>query len=158
MKASAKLEEKMNGRGLEFSLKTVTFRQVQKAIKSMKNKTSSGIDFVSPRIIKLAMDVITVPLTWVINNSILSGEFPNSWKIAKVIPIFKNKGSRTDKTMYRPVSNLKSVSKVVELLVNKQLLNFFETNKLFPDSQHGNMVLEEREAPSQLWLICMKNG
>ena len=137
VKASAKLEEKMNGRGLEFSLKTVTFRQVQKAIKSMKNKTSSGIDFVSPRIIKLAMDVITVPLTWVINNSILSGEFPNSWKIAKVIPIFKNKGSRTDKTMYRPVSNLKSVSKVVELLVNKQVLNFFETNKLFPDSQHG---------------------
>ena len=97
MKASAKLEENMNGRGLEFSLKTVTFRQVQKAIKSMKNKTSSGIDFVSPKVVKIATEVLTDPLTWVINSSILSGEFPTSWKIAKVIPIFKNKGQKQTK-------------------------------------------------------------
>ena len=137
VEATEKLQDKMREKNLKFSLKTVTFAQVQKAIKSMKNKTSSGIDFVSPKIVKIAMEVITTPLTWVINNSILDGEFPNSWKIAKVIPIFKNKGSKTDKTMYRPVSNLKSVTKVIELLVNKQVLNFFESHKLFPESQHG---------------------
>ena len=134
---TAKLGKKMEGRNLSFSLRTVTPAQVKKAIKSMKNKTSSGIDFVSPKVVKIATEVLTDPLTWVINSSILSGEFPTSWKIAKVIPIFKNKGSKTDKANYRPVSNLKSVTKVIEMVVNKQVLNFFESNKLFPDSQHG---------------------
>ena len=39
--------------------------------------------------------------------------------------------------MYRPVSNLISVSKVIELIVNKKVLNYFESNNLFPNSQHG---------------------
>ena len=137
MRATDKLKEKMKNRNLKFSLKTVTLAQVRKAIKSLKNKTSSGIDFVSPKIVKTAIEVITTPLTWVINSSLLSGEYPSSWKIAKVIPIFKNKGSKLDKSNYRPVSNLKSVSKVIELIVNKQVLDFFESNKLFPESQHG---------------------
>ena len=103
----------------------------------MKNKTSSGIDFISPRVVKMAADVILIPLMYVINTSISSGTFPNSWKEAKIIPIYKNKGSKLDKKMYRPVSNLRSVSKVIELLVNKQLLNFLESNRLLPQTQHG---------------------
>ena len=89
------------------------------------------------KILKLASDAIAIPLTYIINNSISDVEFPDSWKIAKVIPIFKKKGLPSDKVNYRPVSNLKSVSKVIEIIVNKQILNFFETNNLLPESQHG---------------------
>ena len=132
-----KLEEEMKESKLRFTLKTVSAEQVKKAINKMKNKTSSGIDFISPRVVKMAADVILIPLMYVINTSISSGTFPNSWKEAKVIPIYKNKGSKLDKKMYRPVSNLRSVSKVIELLVNKQLLNFLESNRLLPQTQHG---------------------
>ena len=132
-----RLKKKMESRNLRFSLRQVTIEQVKKAIKSMKNKTSSGIDFISPKIVKLASDAIAIPLTYIINNSISDGEFPDSWKIAKVIPIFKKKGLPSDKVNYRPVSNLKSVSKVIEIIVNKQILNFFEANNLLPESQHG---------------------
>ena len=45
--------------------------------------------------------------------------------------------TRSEKEFYRPVSLLKATSKVVEKLVNQKLLNFFESNKLFPASQHG---------------------
>ena len=127
----------MRGSRLQFTLKTVSIEQVKKAINSLKNKTSSGIDFVSPRVVKMAADVICVPLAYIINSSISSGVFPNSWKIAKVIPIYKCKGSRMDKKMYRPVSNLRSVSKVIELIANRQFLDYFESNNLFPSSQHG---------------------
>ena len=136
-KAKDRLEEKMESRKLRFSLRQVTIEQVKKAIRSMKNKTSSGIDFISPKIVKSVSDEIANPLTYIINNSISEGEFPDSWKIAKVIPIFKKKGLPSDKVNYRPVSNLKSVSKVIEILVNKQVLNFFEANNLLPESQHG---------------------
>ena len=35
------------------------------------------------------------------------------------------------------MSNLKAISKVIEDIVNKRVLNFFEKNNLFPQSQHG---------------------
>ena len=135
--ATDRLQRKLASKNLKFKLKKVTIEQVKKAIKSMKNKTSSGIDFISPKIVKASSEMIAIPLTYIINNSIHEGLFPDPWKIAKVIPIFKKKGSPLEKENYRPVSNLKSVSKVIELIVNKQVLNFFEANNLLPESQHG---------------------
>ena len=106
----------------------MTESQVRKAIMSVKSKSSSGVDFISTQVLKMAVDVITLPLTWIINNSLESGIFPTCWKISKCIPLFKNKGKRSDKTKYRPVSLLKAVSKVIEKIVNKQVLNYMETN------------------------------
>ena len=51
--------------------------------------------------------------------------------------IWKKKKSRLDKVNYRPVSNLKAASKVLEIIVNQQVLRFFEINNLLPSSQHG---------------------
>ena len=132
-----RLKESLEGRGLKFGLRQVTEKQIEKAIKSLKNKSSSGTDFVSPKVIKMAVDILKIPLWYIVNTSIVEGEFPASWKLAKVTPIFKNKGSRKDKKNYRPVSNLKSASKVLELIVNQQVLRYFETNNLFPRSQFG---------------------
>ena len=88
---TSKLKEKLKGRNLNFQFKLVTESQVRKAIMSVKSKTSSGVDFVSTQVLKMAVDVITLPLTWIINNSLESGIFPTCWKIAKCIPLFKNK-------------------------------------------------------------------
>ena len=102
-----------------------------------KNKSSSGVDFISPKVLKMAVDVIKVPLTAIINSSITQGEFPECWKWAKIIPVFKKKGSRLDKTNYRPVSLLKSASKVLEVIVNQQILKYAESAGILPKSQHG---------------------
>ena len=134
---TSRLKKKLQGKNLHFSLSHVTEDEVRKAIRRLKPKKSSGLDFVPPTIIKLAIDVITTPLTWVINSSLSSGEFPSCWKSAKVSPIYKNKGSKYSKEYYRPVSNLKSISKVIEDIVNRRVLNYFEKNALFPQSQHG---------------------
>ena len=134
---TSRLKKKLQGKNLHFSLSQVTEDEVRKAIRRLKPKKSSGLDFVPPTIIKLAIDVITTPLTWVINLSLSSGEFPSCWKSAKVSPIYKNKGSKYSKEYYRPVSNLKSISKVIEDIVNRRVLNYFEKNALFPQSQHG---------------------
>ena len=132
-----KLEDSLKGKNLNFGLKKVTEKQVEKAIKSMKNKTSSGIDFISPKIIKMAVHELKGPLCIIINASISEGQFPNSWKTGKITPIWKKKGARTDKEMYRPVSLLKSASKVLEIVINQQVLRYFEENHLLPKSQHG---------------------
>lgn len=94
---------------------------VGKVILSLKDKNSSGIDSISPKILKSTVGVITSPLTHVLVSSIAEGSFTESWKIGKVIPVFKNKGSKEDKTMCRPDSNSKIVSKVIEMIVNHQV-------------------------------------
>ena len=99
--------------------------------------------------------MIAIPLTYIINNSISEGEFPDPWKIAKVIPIFKKKGLATEKQNYRPVSNLKSVSKVIEILINKQVLNFLRPTTCY---LKVNMVSEGKGALSQRLPPCMNFG
>ena len=88
---ASKLKEKYKDKNLNFSLKEVTEGQVRKAIRCLKPKISSGLDFVSPKILKASGDVIITPITYIINNSISSGEFPLSWKCSKVTPVFKKK-------------------------------------------------------------------
>ena len=74
---TSKLKEKLNGRNLHFSFSQVTENEVKKAIKSIKSKSSSGVDFTSTKIIKLASEVIATPLCSIINNSLREGVFPN---------------------------------------------------------------------------------
>ena len=79
---TSRLKKKLEGKNLHFSLPQVTEDEVRKSIRRLKPKKSSGLDFVPPTIIKLAIDVITTPLTWVINSSLSSGEFPTCCKSA----------------------------------------------------------------------------
>ena len=86
---------------------------------------------------KKISDVISPILRVVINQSLTSGVFPSSLKIAKVIPIFKNKGEPTEFGNYRPISLLNVISKIFERVVYNQVYDYFTTNNLFFDSQYG---------------------
>ena len=70
------------------------------------------------------------------NKSFINGAFPDSMKIAKVIPLFKS-GDNDTFTNYRPVSLLSQFSKILEKLFNNRLDNFLEKNELLVDGQYG---------------------
>ena len=75
-------------------------------------------------------------LASIINNSFYSGKFPNSLKLAKVIPIFKA-GDRQNVSNYRPISILPLLSKIFEKIVFTQILNFLEKYNLLSNNQYG---------------------
>ena len=56
------------------------------------------------------------------NRSIQEMVFPDQWKIAHVIALFK-KGDKSLASNYRPVSLLSCVSKILEKIVYKQIYN-----------------------------------
>ena len=66
------------------SLKTVTVKKVIKTMKKMKLKKSCGRDGISQECLLTGMNVIAIPLTHIINTSILAGEVPKHWKEANV--------------------------------------------------------------------------
>ena len=131
-----KLKKKMEGKNLKFSLKPVSEKTVKKAMDKMKKKTSSGKDGLSQECLLIGRDILKIPLTRIINNSIENGIFPNEWKEAIVAPILK-KGDPSDKNNYRPISCLVTASKVMEKVVCNQLTKFLEVHGLLPENQHG---------------------
>ena len=114
----------MEGRRLNFTLKTVTERTVRKVMDKMKKKKSKGPDGVSQELLLLGKDALLIPITKLLNTLISTGTFPESWKEATVVPILK-KGSATEKANYRPVSCLNAASKVLKKVVCNQVTKFF---------------------------------
>ena len=88
------------------------------------------------RLIKLIKSEIIPSLTCILNQSLHTGIFPDTLKIAKIIPIYK-KGSLNDILNYRPISLLPSISKNFEKLIFIQLSTYLNEHKLLHDSQYG---------------------
>ena len=70
--------------------------KVLKTIQGLRNKKSSGRDEVTQEQLKMGAEVLSIPLTRIINNSI-EGVFPEIWKIGVVTPVLK-KGSTLEKS------------------------------------------------------------
>ena len=111
---------------------------ILKIINESPNKTSTGFDDLSMRLIKLIVSEIIPSLTCIFNQSLHrpTGISPDKLKITKVIPIYK-KGSLNDISNYRPISLLPSISKIFEKLIFIQLSTYLNEHKLLLDSQYG---------------------
>ena len=66
----------------------------------------------------------------------ISSKIINQWKIARVIPLFKN-GKRNLPGNYRPISVLPAISKVMERILHTQLYEYLTANNLLSEHQYG---------------------
>ena len=92
----ATIKQVMAGRDVNFSLAAVSQEEIDKIIKELKNSKSSGIDNLDTYILKLTRKHIVPSVCHIVNLSILNQRFPTKWKIAKVVPLYKGKGSKFD--------------------------------------------------------------
>ena len=113
-----------------------TQEEVCATIDSLPSKSSSGCDEVSNILLKQLKPSLTYPLTLIFNQSLDTGVFPQSMKIAEVIPLYKNK--ETDQLVnYRPISLLLTMSKVLEKIVHGRVIKFLDQHKILYSSQYG---------------------
>ena len=80
--------------------------------------------------------MLLIHLILIIDQSLMTGMFPDQLKIAKFLPVHK-KDETTAMSNYRPISLLPAISKVFEKAAHIQLSNYFTQNKLFYHSQYG---------------------
>ncbi|CAM5078595.1 unnamed protein product [Eretmochelys imbricata] len=95
-----------------------------------------GWDALHLRVLKELADVIAEPLAVIFENSWRSGEVPDDWKKANVVPIFK-KGKEEDPGNYRPVSLTSVPGKIMEQVLKESILKHLEERKVIRNSQHG---------------------
>jgi hypothetical protein len=119
-----------------FSLVPVTEEQLASCVRELRGGSAPGEDGIAANIIKDNFELIKYPLLHVVNTSISQGVFPDCFKIANVIPLYKG-GSKGEFSNYRPISLLSVVSKVLEKCVRKQLEKYLIINTLICQNQFG---------------------
>ena len=69
----------------------ITVDTISRIINDLKPKTSTGVDSVSNKLLKFVKNVISEPLSIIINQMLKSGIFPDSLKISKIVPLYKKR-------------------------------------------------------------------
>jgi Notch-like protein len=116
--------------------KYATSYKIEKIIRSLKTKNTSGYNEISNRLIKSSSANIISPLTYICNTILNTGIFPERLKFAMVKPVFK-KGKSDEISNYRPISLLTSFSKIIEKLMYTRLTTHTEANNLLVQEQYG---------------------
>jgi len=114
----------------------ITAEEIYKLTKNLKNSLACGIDDIPDILIKKCIHLLIKPLVDICNSSLIAGKFPNNFKVAKVLPIFK-KGERLNIENYRPISLLSGFSKILEKIMYNRLVSFLECNNILSNSQFG---------------------
>ena len=120
-----------------FELSPVNEFEISKCIAKLKTKATPDLNGLSTKVLKQCHIPLVTVLTKLINSSFQSGVFPDSLKHAKILPIYKGKGDKSNVDNYRPISILPVFSKVFESIVKNKLLDFMYRFNLLNPSQHG---------------------
>ena len=120
----------------ERCFRPVSKRKVKKIMKKLKNTGAMGRDKIPTSVIKRYRHVIGPPLTHLINLCLRKRQYPSGWKLGLVKPLPKG-GDLTQPKNWRPIVLNCVLSKVLEGVINEQLMNHFETWGLYSNSQHA---------------------
>ena len=95
---------------------TTTEREIRDLFRCLYASKACGPDGTGNKIIRICADGLSRAFTKLVNIPYSVGVFPEEWKFANVIAIFK-KDDRQSKLNYRPISLLDSFSKITEKVV-----------------------------------------
>lgn len=120
-----------------WDLKEISEDDLRKVIDRLKPKKSVGPDGISYLMIKQFKFEILPILLKIINKSVTGGQFVQEWKVGRIIPLYKGKGSRVDTKSYRPITLTSSIGRVIEMVVREQLETYLEENNILSPGQYG---------------------
>ena len=73
----------------KFKFKHAAREDIIRIINELHDKTSAGIDKIPPKLVKIASEIISDPLTELMNQTLITDmKFPCLEKIARVTPVF----------------------------------------------------------------------
>ena len=109
-----------------FNFREVGEEQTRKYIDKLDPKKSTPQGDIPAKILKQFADHYCELLTRTYNNGRVNRVFPDGMKEADVSPMFK-KGLKSEKSNYRPVSKLQSLSKIFERIMYDDIADFMSS-------------------------------
>lgn len=122
--------------GTDSVISTIKFteNQILNKLKLIDASKGAGPDSIPPLFVKRCCRELALPLQIIFNSSLAEGIFPDAWKCARIVPVFK-KGDPANVKNYRPISILSCFSKIFESLVCPIITRHID--KIISPSQHG---------------------
>lgn len=108
--------------------------EVGKLVRTLKQSHMSHCG-VPGRFLVCLDPIISKPLSTLFNNLFQVGLFPDQWKLSHVTPIYKRAGPKCDKSSFRPISLLPTLSKICESIIHSRLLSHCLENDIITERQ-----------------------
>ena len=103
--------------------------EVRRLLERLNISKATGPDTISSRVLKDCSKELAMPLTKLFALCFHTGVQPGMLKTANVVPIHK-RSSKAAVCNNRPVSLLSVMPKVMETIINKQLMNHLDCHEL----------------------------
>ena len=110
--------------------------EIYNTINSLNPHKTCGPDDISFFLLRMGNELLAPILSIFFNYTFELSLFPQIFKVAKVIPIYKSENKDLVNN-YPPISLLSSLSKVLEKLIKTRFVNLFEKHDVFCDYQYG---------------------
>ena len=95
-------------------------------LSSLDPSKASGIDSISPALLKNCAGPLTIPVHYLLTLSLGSHSLPLEWRTHCIVPVFKS-GDSCLVNNYRSISLLSIISKVLEKVVYQNLFDFLHS-------------------------------
>ena len=105
----------------QFVFHEININYTLKELLKLPLKSTLDVINIDNKLLRLSALAIAPSLTHIFNLSLYHCFVPNDWKIARITPIFKKKGSKDDPNNYRPISVVSSIAKILEKHVKLEL-------------------------------------
>ena len=111
-----------------FKFVQVTCDNIEKRLCKLGMKSNNDVLGMDAKLLCISSSIIAPIITAFVNTSIETNTVPDDWKFARVSPVYKGKGSKTDKGNFRPISVISHVAKIFEKEIQVQLLSHLVDN------------------------------
>jgi hypothetical protein len=119
-----------------FQLRHITLEEMTKTLNKIKRDKASDIYKIKPSIIRDLADFLAPILTIHTNKAIDEHDYPDPLKLTKVIELYKAKG-REKPPNYRPISLLPIIAKLIDTLINNQLMEHLTKHNIISPTQYA---------------------
>lgn len=111
-------------------------KEIEEIILGLRRDCATGWDGIPTSLVIDGRYTLIPVLKEVFNRCLLNGIFPTDFKRALVHPIYKS-GDRHNPTNYRPISVLSTLSKILEKILNRRLIDYLDSKNLLAQNQFG---------------------
>eukprot|EP00117_Sycon_ciliatum_P006636 scpid62779/ scgid10094/ Probable RNA-directed DNA polymerase from transposon BS; Reverse transcriptase len=112
----------------------VRTNSVYRLLRGINAAKATGSDSIPGVLLKCCADIIAPSVAALFNASLSRGTVPSAFKLAHVSPLYKA-GDPAVPTHFRPISLLPILSKLLEKLVQKELVSVMNITESLPSTQ-----------------------